>query len=137
MIQQQAPLNLYERQRWLLERLECSALAWLFSDPQFMNKESLLGLLECDPNVPVSVARQSHAYPPQPRQWPAFTAGTQGDFASYLLSGIGRLTRLLGYKGLIIIMDEMEKWNQLNWNEQCRAGNLLGLKQAYANRYCG
>jgi len=58
--------------------------------------------------------------------WPAFTAGTQGDFASFLLSGIGRLARLLGHKGLIVIMDEMEKWNRMNWNEQCRAGNLLG-----------
>lgn len=126
MIQQQAPRDRSERQRWLNEQLECSALAWLFSDPLFVNKESLLGLLECDPNVPVSVARQSHAFPPQPSQWPAFTAGTQGDFASYLLSGIGRLARLLGYKGLLIILDEMEKWNQLNWKEQCRAGNLLG-----------
>jgi hypothetical protein len=41
------------------------------------------------------------------------------------LSGIGRLARLLGYKGFIIILDEMEKWHELNWVEQSRAGNLL------------
>lgn len=126
VIRQQAPQNHSQRQQWLMKHLECSPLAWLFSDPLFLHKDSLLGLLECDPNVPIGVARKSHAFPPDPRQWPAFTAGTQGDFASYLLSGIGRLARLLGYKGLLIIMDEMEKWNQLNWDEQCRAGNLLG-----------
>jgi len=126
MIRQHAPQNHVQRERWLMEHLECFPLAWLFSDPLFVTKDSLLGLLECDPNVPVCVARESHAFPPPPRQWPAFTAGTQGDFASYLLSGVGRLARLLGYKGLIVIMDEMEKWNLLNWNEQCRAGNLLG-----------
>jgi hypothetical protein len=58
--------------------------------------------------------------------WPAFTAGTQGDFASFVLSGIGRLARVLGYKGFVLIMDEMEKWRELNWAEQSRAGNLLG-----------
>jgi hypothetical protein len=58
--------------------------------------------------------------------WPAFSAGTQGDFGSFLLSGIGRLARLIDLKGLVVILDEMEKWQDLNWNEQSRAGNLLG-----------
>jgi hypothetical protein len=32
----------------------------------------------------------------------------------------------MGHRGLIIILDEMEKWQELNWKAQTRAGNLLG-----------
>lgn len=115
-----------QRQSWLQQRLECPPLAWLLSDPMFLQKPALVGLLEGDPNFPVTRARQAHCCPPTPRLWPAFSAGTQGDFASYLMGGLGRLCRTLGFKGLIVIMDEMEKWNLLNWVEQSRAGNLLG-----------
>ena len=115
-----------QRENWLQQRLECAPLAWLLSDPMFLQKPALVGLLEGDPNYPVKRARLSHCRPPAPRRWPAFSAGTQGDFASYLMSGLGRLARMLGYKGLVVIMDEMEKWNLLNWVEQSRAGNLLG-----------
>jgi hypothetical protein len=33
---------------------------------------------------------------------------------------------MLGYKGFVVIMDEMEKWHELNWFQQTQAGNLLG-----------
>jgi hypothetical protein len=142
LIREEAPRNQPEREKWLETHLQCFPLAWLLSDPVFVTKEPLLGLLAGDPNVPARVGRQSHVALPPPNRWPAFTAATQGDFASFLISGIGRLARLLGYKGLLVIMDEMEKWNQLNWNEQCRAGNLLGgliwgatAEEGHRNRY--
>jgi hypothetical protein len=114
------------REAWLMEQLGCFPLAWLLSDPEVTRKPHLNGILECDPNYPAGWARMYHCNPPQARYWPAFNAGTQGDFASYVLSGVGRLARLLGYKGFLIILDEMEKWSELKWTEQCRAGNLLG-----------
>lgn len=114
------------RRAWLEERLGCFPLSWLFSDPQLTSKPALLGILEGDPNFPASRARQSHVERAPPAFWPYFNAGTQGDFASFILSGIGRLANVLGYSGFIIVMDEMEKWHELNWYEQTRAGNLLG-----------
>ncbi|MEX0718950.1 MAG: BREX system ATP-binding domain-containing protein [Planctomycetaceae bacterium] len=118
----------YARMQWLEQQLECFPLSWLLSDTQIHNKPELVGLLECDPNYPARIARAQHRlHPPRgPSQWPAFNAGTQGDFASFVLCGIGRLAKLLEYKGLIVLMDEMEKWTELNWAEQSRAGNLLG-----------
>ncbi len=104
----------------------CPPLAWLVSDPHVADKPELLGLLSCDPGCHIPTARSMHRIRGGPRDWPVFNAGTQGDFASYLLSGIGRLAKTIGYKGLIIIMDEMEKWQDLNWKEQSQAGNLLG-----------
>jgi hypothetical protein len=127
LIRRHVPSNTWwDRKSWLQKRLGCDPLSWLLSDPQVTRKPELLGLLECDPNYPAGRVRKSHSGFTQPRDWPAFTAGTQGDFASYVLSGIGRLARLLGHKGLVIIMDEMEKWQDLNWKEQTQAGNLLG-----------
>jgi hypothetical protein len=120
------PGNGHDREAWLKKEVGCFPLAWLLSDPRLPDKPELIGLLEGDPNCPVSRARNCHACPPVSRSWPAFTASTQGDFASFVLSGIGRLARTLGYKGLIVIMDEMEKWYELDWAEQSRAGNLLG-----------
>ncbi len=125
-LQQHCPGTVYQRKAWLEAQIGCSPLAWLLSDPQVLAKPELLGLLEADSNYPISRARWRHAMTPVPRTWPAFTAGTQGDFASFVLSGIGRIARMLGYKGLIIIMDEMEKWHELNWAQQLQAGNLLG-----------
>jgi hypothetical protein len=104
----------YQRRDWLEEQLGCFPLAWLLSDPKLLDKPELIGLLEGDPGYPVRRARDRHASPAIARIWPSFTAGTQGDFASFVLSGIGRLSRLLGYKGLVVIMDEMEKWYELN-----------------------
>jgi len=115
-----------ERARYLKQQLDCAPLTWLFSDPDILDKPALIGLLSCEPNIPIARARKTHQVQPTPQTWPAFSAGTQGDFASYLLSGIGCIAKMLGYKGLIIILDEMEKWTELNWQEQSRAGNLLG-----------
>src|SRR5690606_3015430 len=70
--------------------------------------------------------RRSHLLRAQPRIWPAFSAGTQGDFASYVLCGLGRLARLLDFRGFVILLDEMEKWQSVDWKAQCRAGNLCG-----------
>ena len=110
----------------LMKETDCRPLSWLLSDPNVANKPDLLGLWACDPGVHVPTARRSHHIPGAPRDWPSFKAGTQGDFASFLLSGLGRIARSVGYEGLIIVMDEMEKWQDLNWNEQTQAGNLLG-----------
>lgn len=125
-LQQHCPGNVLQRMQWLESHIGCYPLAWLLSDPQLTAKPELIGLLGADPNYPIGRARGRHALTPVPRTWPAFTAGTQGDFASFLLSGIGRVSRMLGYKGFIIIMDEMEKWHELNWAQQSQAGNLLG-----------
>lgn len=110
---------------WLRRELECRPLAWLLSDPRLIEKPLLLRLLSAE-SGPTAQFRAAHAIKSQPRDWPAFSAGTQGDVASYLISGIGRLARLMGYKGLILLMDEMEKWQDLHWVAQSRAGNLLG-----------
>jgi len=125
-LQRECPGDTYQRGPWLEEQVGCFALSWLLSDPRLLDKPELIGLLECDPDYPVHLARDRHACPAIARMWPAFTAGTQGDFASFVLSGVGRLARVLGYKGFVLIMDEMEKWYELNWAEQSRAGNLLG-----------
>lgn len=125
-LNQHCPGNAYQRKQWLEAHIGCPPLAWLLSDPQLTAKPELIGLLGADPNYPIGRARGRHAITPFPRTWPAFTAGTQGDFASFLLSGMGRVARTLGYKGFVIIMDEMEKWHELNWAQQSQAGNLLG-----------
>jgi hypothetical protein len=111
---------------YLQNHIECRPLAWLLSDLALLNKEELLGLLAADPNVPPHIARKTHVLSGQPRDWPKFTAGTQGDFASYVLSGVGKVGRLLGFKGLVVIIDEMEKWQDLHWRAQTQAGNLIG-----------
>ncbi len=115
-----------EARRYLEQHIECEPLAWLLSDLRLLDKPALLGLLSADPNFPAHVARNTHILPPAPHHWPHFTAGTQGDFASYVLSGLGKLGRLLGFKGIIIIIDEMEKWQDLNWRAQTQAGNFVG-----------
>ena len=115
-----------EARRLLDIEIQCRPLAWLLSDPGLLGKPRLLDLLASAPGVQLAPARRSHILQGQPRDWPAFSAGTQGDFGSYLLSGLGRTTRFLGHKGLILILDEMEKWQDLNWRAQSCAGNLLG-----------
>lgn len=108
----------------LLEsEIQCRPLAWLLSDPNLLQKEILLGLLSGEPIKPKS---SDHVLTPIDRYWRPFMWGTQGDLSSFLLSGIGRLTRFLGYRGLVVILDEMEKWKNLDWNAQVKAGNFLG-----------
>jgi len=121
-----APIVRGRNRAWLRKELQCEPLAWLLSDPRFADKPKLVALLGCDPNVHTAHGRGAHSHGAQPADWVAFSAGTQGDFASYVLSGIGRLARLMGKKGLIVILDEMEKWQDLNWKAQSQAGNLLG-----------
>jgi hypothetical protein len=117
----------------LLKQLQCRPLAWLLSDIRLLDKPDLLRLLACEPGVNITAARRIHCRPGPnfspdgPRyEWTQLSATTQGDFVSCLFSGIGRLSRLMGYRGLVLILDEMEKWEDLNWKAQSRAGNLLG-----------
>lgn len=119
-------MNVWERFEWLKSQSGCEPIAWLFSDALLLEKPKLLGLLAADPQCRISESRTVHSLQFGNRIWPAFTAGTQGDFASYVLSGISLLGKRLGFKGLILIMDEMEKWENLNWSAQIQAGNLLG-----------
>lgn len=116
----------FERYQWLLDQLDCKPLCWLLSDRDFARKSALLKLLAGDTDVSPAYARMLHVCGGKERTWPRFRYGTQGDFGSYLLSGLGLLSRLLGFNGLIVIMDEMEKWQDLNWFQQSRAGNFLG-----------
>ena len=115
-----------EVRKHLEEETQCSPLAWLLSDPSILEREELISLLACEPGLQVGKCRRAHLLPGRPRDWPYFRAGTQGDFASFALCGLGRLARLLDYKGLLIILDEMEKWELLDWKAQSRAGNLFG-----------
>ena len=118
--------NLVSVRSWLEDELECPPLAWLLSDPELASKEKLRALLEGDNGWPIRECRNEHFFPGGPRDWPRFSAGSQGDFACFLLSGLGRLSRLLGDRGLVVILDEMEKWQDLSWSKQTRAGNLIG-----------
>lgn len=122
----QAKLRAIDARRILEEHTQCRPLSWLLSDTSGSEKPNLVGLLACQPGLSAASARRAHILDGTPRDWPSFSAGTQGDFGSYLLSGISRLSRFLGYRGLIIILDEMEKWQDLDWKAQSRAGNLLG-----------
>ena len=115
-----------QRRKWLLTRLECEPISWLFSDPECASKEELIGLFAGRPVATARSGRQQHILGGGAREWPTFSYGTQGDIASYLLSGLGRFALLLRLKGLVIILDEMERWQDLDWTAQTRAGNLLG-----------
>ena len=115
-----------KRRNWLRDRIECKRISWLFSDPDFLNKPKLMGALAGAPIGPLSNARQSHVLRGKVYDWPTFMYGTQGDVACCLLAGLARLARLLHFRGLIVILDEMEKWQDLNWSSQARGGNLLG-----------
>lgn len=128
VLSRQGKKTAHERMQWLEEHIGCFPISWLLSDPAILSKPSLLGVFAGDPNFPVRQAREHHAIPPpkKGRQWAAFRYGTQGDFGSFVLSGLGRLVRLIGYRGMLIVLDEMEKWFALDWREQSRAGNLVG-----------
>jgi hypothetical protein len=98
----------------------------LLSDPGLLDKPKLVSLFCGENHGSASQARSCHVLPSGAYDWPTFFAGTQGDVGSYLLSGLGRLCRVLGFQGLVVILDEMEKWQDLDWKAQARAGNLLG-----------
>lgn len=114
------------RRQWLEEQIGCKPLSWLLADPNFLQSPILTGAFLGEPTGAVREVRQTHILGGKAYDWPTFTYGTQGDIACCLLSGLARLTRLLRYRGLIIIFDEMEKWQDLDWQSQARAGNLLG-----------
>jgi hypothetical protein len=114
------------RREWLDAYVGCRPIGWLFSDPGCLHKRPLMALLAGEKSVTASAARGSHILGGNIQDWPTFSYGTQGDIGSYLLAGLGRLCRLLELKGLILLFDEMEKWQDLDWKAQARAGNLLG-----------
>lgn len=91
--------------------------------------------------IPLSSLRAAHPLPNEPGRWQYFKFGTQGDVGSYLISGVARLVNLLGFSGLIMALDEMEKWQDLDWRNQERASNLLGgliwgATASVGNRVC-
>ena len=94
--------NAVQRERWLTKQLGCYPLAWLLSDPDMPQKPRLLGILEYDPNYPVTAARMQHVHWVGAKVWPPVIYGTQGDFASYVLSGIGRLAASSGIGGSLL-----------------------------------
>ncbi len=118
--------NIIQIRDWFQEKIECKALAWLLCDPDLVQKEKLRSLLAGENIWRVTEFRNQHFLSGGAYDWPRFSASSQGGFACYLLSGIGRLSRVLGYKGLIVILDEMEEWQDLSWSQQTRAGNLIG-----------
>ncbi|MEZ6081257.1 MAG: hypothetical protein R3C56_37980 [Pirellulaceae bacterium] len=97
----------------------------MLSDRNIRNKPLLIEALGGTP-LGISSLRHMHALPNQQPRWQYFKYGTQGDVGSYLISGVARLVKLLGFDGLVIALDEMEKWQDLDWRNQERAGNLLG-----------
>lgn len=115
-----------ERFAWLQEHAESLPIAWLMSDPSFLDKPELLGLLKNELVNGIGQCRRAHAHMPGGAYWPHFRYGTQSDFACLLLSSLGRLTRALGFRGLLVLLDEMEKWQDLRWQEQVRAGSFVG-----------
>lgn len=115
-----------ERHRWLTQSIESPPLCWLFTDPEVAQKPGLLGLLAGDPTLGVHRGRRSHQYWPESAIWPYFRYGTQGDVAANLLSSIGLCVKHMGHKGLLLLMDEMEEWQALRWQDQTRACNLVG-----------
>jgi len=116
-----------EATQWLRTHLDCRPLAWLFSDPMLPQKQPLMSLLAGDRSCwREAECRKAHCLPGKPRDWPALSASNQGDYVCYLLSGLGRTAKLLGDKGLVLMFDEMEKWQNLSWIGQSRASNLVG-----------
>jgi|GEM_PF-3135108 len=118
--------NVQYRRKWLESRIGCRPIEWLFADPGCLDKHNLMALLRGDKSVTANVARSSHVLSGTIQDWPTFSYGTQGDIGSYLLAGLGRLCRLVQFKGLILLFDEMERWQDLDFRAQARAGNLLG-----------
>lgn len=111
---------------YLKKHIGADPLACLLADPTLPTNSLLLGLLACDPGVHIPEARQAHAFWLKARMWPSFKFRTQGDFAALLFSSLGRMARLMGYRGLVVLLDEMEKWELLNPADQSRGANFLG-----------
>ncbi len=120
-------LRAQKREEKLLELTGCPPLSWLLSDPQILEKDELIDLFSGMAHVDSASARLNHILAYKKAEiWPAFKFATQGDRASFLLSGLGRLFQAVGLKGLILLFDEAERWKNLNLAQQTRAGNLLG-----------
>lgn len=133
--------NAKEAYNVLLSAVECGPLVRLLSSPALHEDEHLICLLGNEPAPARQCRGREFGRQASHIAWPRFRFGTQGDFATYLLSGIGRLTQFLGYKGLILILDEMEKWQGLNWEAQEKAGSFLGgliwaARASKGSRYC-
>jgi hypothetical protein len=116
------PLMLF---RWLEKKLQCEQISWMLADRELSNKPTLVKAFSGAP-ISSSLIRQQHILGNHPPGWIYFKYGTQGDLGSFLLSGISRLMKNIGFSGLILALDEMERWQDLNWQNQERAGNLLG-----------
>lgn len=116
------PAQLYN---WLEKRIECSYLAWILAAKNLRQTREFMEALKGVP-IPLSKLRAAHPLPNEPGRWQYFKFGTQGDVGSYLISGVAKLVNLLGFSGLIMALDEMEKWQDLDWKNQDRASNLLG-----------
>jgi hypothetical protein len=109
------------------KQLGCLPLAWFLSDPEGDTKPRLLKLLRGEADGSIGYARLSHCRPSLGnRLWPRFYARNQADLATYLLSGVSRLARLLGFQGLVVILDEAEKLFQLRGYDKECGTNLLG-----------
>lgn len=110
---------------WLLRRVQCGPLAWILSDRRIRENRALIDALG-GISLSIDSLRRRHPLPNHQPRWPYFKYGTQGDVGSYLISGIARLIKELGFDGLVLALDEMEKWQDLDWRNQERASNLLG-----------
>jgi len=140
LIAEQAPHGSAQLFNWLESRIECSYLAWMLAARNLRQTSELMEALKGAP-IPLSKLRASHPLPNEPGRWQYFKFGTQGDVGSYLISGVSKLVTFLGFGGLIMALDEMEKWQDLDWKNQDRASNLLGgliwgATEAEGNREC-
>ncbi len=122
---ERAPYGSAQLYDWLVRRIECSYLAWMLAARNLRQSKELIEALKGAP-IPVSKLRRVHPLPNASGRWQYFKFGTQGDVGSYLISGVSQLVKLLGFNGLIMALDEMEKWQDLDWKNQDRASNLLG-----------
>ncbi|HVC98416.1 MAG TPA: BREX system ATP-binding domain-containing protein [Pirellulales bacterium] len=111
----------------LARLIGCPPLAWLLCDPDFARKPPLQALLNGDLGSRVGCARQSHCRPDIGKAlWPGFYARNQGDFGVYVLSGLSRLARAMGYRGLVVILDEAEKYFDLTRIDEVYGTSFLG-----------
>lgn len=140
LISEQAPHSAAQLFSWLEGRIECSYLAWMLAARNLRQTRELMEALKGAP-IPLSKLRAAHPLPNEPGRWQYFKFGTQGDVGSYLISGVAKLVTFLGFSGLIMALDEMEKWQDLDWKNQDRASNLLGgliwgASEPEGNREC-
>lgn len=93
----------------------------------FINKESsdldlICDFLEGKDGLRVDIIRKNYSnYKLQALYDSAYAA----DLYCYILTGLSNLTRALGFKGLIILIDEAESINYIDYNEKEKADNLI------------